>query len=104
VAVARLYDGVSPDGTSYKPDDVQKIHQAYGRDYQLAKFTRRIMKLVPTLVMYSGTGVCYKLPAMPNMPTLSNLHYTIAFFPGINLKGDKFLYTNPLAYSDAVPV
>lgn len=30
-----LYDGVSPDGTSYNPDTVQKVHQAYGRAFQL---------------------------------------------------------------------
>jgi len=30
-----LYDGVSVNGTSYSPDSVQKIHQAYGKDYQL---------------------------------------------------------------------
>ena len=34
-----VYDGVSDDGTSYNPNDVQKIHQAYGRDYQLPNFT-----------------------------------------------------------------
>ena len=34
-----LYDGVSVDGTSYKPDTVQKVHQAYGRDYQLPNFS-----------------------------------------------------------------
>ena len=34
-----LYDGVSVDGTSYKPDTVQKVHQSYGRDYQLPNFS-----------------------------------------------------------------
>lgn len=34
-----LYDGVSVDGTSYNPDTVQKIHQAYGRSYQLPNFS-----------------------------------------------------------------
>ena len=34
-----LYDGISPDGTSYNPNEVQKIHQAFGRDYQLPNFT-----------------------------------------------------------------
>ncbi|WP_261387934.1 glycoside hydrolase family 127 protein [Chitinophaga pinensis] len=30
-----LYDGVSVDGISYNPDTVQKVHQSYGRNYQL---------------------------------------------------------------------
>lgn len=34
-----LYDGVSPDGTSYDPTVVQKIHQAYGRPFQLPNAT-----------------------------------------------------------------
>jgi len=34
-----LYDGVSVDGTSYKPDTVQKVHQSYGRDFQLPNLT-----------------------------------------------------------------
>jgi uncharacterized protein len=39
VVAVRLYDGVSVDGTSYKPDTVQKVHQSYGRDYQLPNFS-----------------------------------------------------------------
>ncbi|MFI5132059.1 MAG: glycoside hydrolase family 127 protein, partial [Chitinophagales bacterium] len=34
-----LYDGVSVDGISYKPDTVQKVHQSYGRDFQLPNFS-----------------------------------------------------------------
>ncbi len=30
-----LYDGVSPDGTSYSPPEIQQVHQAYGREFQL---------------------------------------------------------------------
>ncbi len=38
-ACGALYDGVSVDGTSYIPDTVQKVHQSYGRDYQLPNFS-----------------------------------------------------------------
>src|SRR5699024_365636 len=37
-ACGALYDGVTPDGTSYQPKDIQQVHQAYGRDYQLPNF------------------------------------------------------------------
>ena len=30
-----LYDGVSPDGTTYNQPYIQQIHQAYGRQFQL---------------------------------------------------------------------
>ncbi len=34
-----LYDGLSLEGLSYKPDSIQKIQQAYGKDYQLPNKT-----------------------------------------------------------------
>ena len=34
-----LHDGVSNDGTSFNPNDVEKLHQAYGRKYQLPNLT-----------------------------------------------------------------
>ena len=30
-----LYDGTSPDGTNYVPDSIQKVHQSFGRPFQL---------------------------------------------------------------------
>jgi uncharacterized protein len=38
-ACGALYDGVSPYGTSYRPPEIQKTHQAYGRAYQLPNLT-----------------------------------------------------------------
>jgi DUF1680 family protein len=97
-----LYDGVSPDGTSYKPDDVQKIHQAYGRDYQLPNFTAHnetcanIGNVLWNWRMLQITGDA-------KYADVVELALYNSVLSGINLKGDKFLYTNPLAYSDALP-
>ena len=38
-ACGALYDGTSPDGTCYEPDSIQKVHQSYGRPYQLPNST-----------------------------------------------------------------
>ena len=38
-ACGALYDGTSPDGTFYTPDSIQKVHQSYGRAYQLPNAT-----------------------------------------------------------------
>ena len=38
-ACGALYDGTSPDGTCYEPDSIQKVHQSYGRPYQLPNNT-----------------------------------------------------------------
>ena len=62
-----LYDGTSPDGTSYNPNDVQKIHQALGAiiNCQILPHTT---KPVQMLAMCFGTGGCFNLPEMQNMP------------------------------------
>ena len=38
-ACGALYDGVSPNGTTYKQKTIQQVHQAYGRPYQLPNLT-----------------------------------------------------------------
>lgn len=101
-ACGALYDGVSPDGTSYDPNEVQKIHQAYGRDYQLPNFTAHgetcanIGNMLWNYRMLELSGDARYADIMEQ--TLYN-----SILSGISLNGKKFLYTNPLSYSDALP-
>jgi len=97
-----LYDGVSPDGTSYNPIEVQKIHQAFGRDYQLPNFTAHnetcanIGNVLFNWRMLQITGDAKYADVMELA-----LHNSV--LSGISLDGKKFLYTNPLAFSDNLP-
>lgn len=97
-----LYDGVSPDGTSYNPVQVQKIHQAFGRDYQLPNFTAHnetcanIGNVLFNYRMLQLTGDAKYADVMELA-----LHNSV--LSGISLDGKKFLYTNPLAFSDKLP-
>ncbi|HEY0175506.1 MAG TPA: glycoside hydrolase family 127 protein [Pedobacter sp.] len=97
-----LYDGTSPDGTSYDPAVVQKIHQAFGRDYQLPNFTAHnetcanIGNVLWNWRMLQITGDAKYADVME----LALLNSVLS---GISLDGTKFLYTNPLSYSDALP-
>ncbi|WP_229209702.1 aceric acid hydrolase [Dyadobacter koreensis] len=97
-----LYDGVSPDGTSYKPNEVQKIHQAYGRDFQLPNFTAHnetcanIGNVLWNWRMLQITGDA-------KYADIVELALYNSVLSGISLSGDKFLYTNPLSSSDALP-
>ncbi|KLT64392.1 glycoside hydrolase family 127 protein [Pedobacter sp. BMA] len=97
-----LYDGTSPDGTSYNPADVQKIHQAFGRDYQLPNFTAHnetcanIGNLLWNWRMLQITGDAKYADVMELA-----LHNSV--LSGISLDGKNFLYTNPLAQSDDLP-
>jgi len=97
-----LYDGTSPDGTSYNPAEVQKIHQAFGRDYQLPNFTAHnetcanIGNLLWNWRMLQITGDSKYADVMEQ--ALYN-----SVLSGISLDGKNFLYTNPLAQSDQLP-
>jgi len=97
-----LYDGTSPDGTSYNPNEVQKIHQAFGRDYQLPNLTAHnetcanIGNVLWNWRMLQLTGDAKYADVMELA-----LHNSV--LSGISLDGKKFLYTNPLAQSDNLP-
>lgn len=97
-----LYDGVSPDGTSYKTDEVQKIHQAYGRDYQLPNFTAH-NETCANIGNVLWNWRMLQISGDAKYADVVELALYNSVLSGINLKGDKFLYTNPLAYSDALP-
>lgn len=97
-----LYDGVSPDGTSYHPKEIQQVHQAYGRDYQLPNFTAHnetcanIGNVLWNWRMFQITGQARYVDVM-------ELALYNSVLSGIGLNGKKFLYANPLAYNDKLP-
>jgi DUF1680 family protein len=97
-----LYDGVSNDGTSYNPNDVEKLHQAYGRKYQLPNLTAHnetcanIGNVLWNWRMLQLTGDAKYADVM-------ELALYNSVLSGISLDGTNFLYTNPLAYSDNLP-
>ena len=97
-----LYDGVSPDGTSYHPEDIQQVAQAYGRPYQLPNYTAHdetcanIGNLLWNWRMLQITGQEKYADVMER--TLYN-----SILSGISLDGKTFLYANPLAYNRHQP-
>ena len=97
-----LYDGVSPDGTSYLLKDVQEVHQAYGRDYQLPNFTAHnetcasVGNVLWNWRMLQLTGDAKYADVMEL--TLYN-----GMLSGISIDGKSFFYTNPLSVDDDLP-
>jgi DUF1680 family protein len=97
-----LYDGVSVDGTSYKPDTVQKVHQAYGRDFQLPNFSAHnetcanIGNVLWNWRMFLLTGESKYMDIVEL--TLYN-----SVLSGVSLDGLKYFYTNPLAATNKYP-
>jgi uncharacterized protein len=101
-ACGALYDGVSPDGTSYNPSEIQKTHQAYGRDYQLPNITAynescaNIGNLLWNYRMLQITGEAKYADILEQ-----SLYNSI--LAGISLDGLRFFYTNPLRVDDDFP-
>lgn len=97
-----LYDGASPDGTSYLLKDVQEVHQAYGRDYQLPNLTAHnetcasVGNVLWNWRMLQITGDVKYADVMET--TLYN-----GMLSGISLDGTKFFYTNPLSVNNDLP-
>lgn len=101
-ACGALFDGVSPYGTSYKPNDVQKTHQAFGRDFQLPNLSAHnetcanIGNVLFNWRMFALTGDA-------RYTDVVELALYNSVLSGISLSGDKFFYTNPLAASNDFP-
>ncbi|WP_207425269.1 glycoside hydrolase family 127 protein [Pedobacter sp. SYSU D00535] len=97
-----LYDGVSPDGTSYNPTEVQKIHQAFGRDYQLPNHTAH-NETCANIGNVLWNWRMLQLSGEAKYADVMELALYNSVLSGISLDGKNFLYTNPLAFSDELP-
>ena len=101
-ACGALYDGTSPDGTNYTPDSIQKVHQSYGRPYQLPNATAHnetcanIGNMLFNWRMLLATGEARYAALMENC-----LYNSILC--GISLDGERYFYTNPLRLTDDLP-
>lgn len=93
-ACGALYDGTSPDGTCYEPDSIQKVHQSYGRPYQLPNSTAHnetcanIGNLLFNWRMFQTSGNARYVDIVENC-----LYNSI--LSGISLDGKRYFYTNP---------
>lgn len=97
-----LYDGVSPDGTSYDPAEIQQVHQAYGRDYQLPNFTAHDETCANVgNVMWNWR--MFLLTGQARYMDILELALYNSVLSGISLNGKDFLYANPLATNDRLP-
>jgi DUF1680 family protein len=101
-ACGALYDGVSPDGTSYNPSVVQKIHQAYGRPYQLPNTTAHT-ETCANIGNVLWNWRMLQLTADAKYADIFELALYNSVLSGISLDGKKFCYNNPLRVSENLP-
>lgn len=97
-----LYDGVSVDGISYNPDTVQKIHQAYGKDYQLPNFSAH-NETCANIGSVLWNRRMLQLTGDVKYADIVELALYNSVLSGISLDGNRFFYTNPLAASKSYP-
>ncbi len=101
-ACGALYDGTSPDGTSYTPDSIQKVHQSYGRSFQLPSETAHnescanIGNLLWNWRMFDITADAKYVDIVEQVAYNSLL-------ASISLDGKRFFYTNPLRVTEEFP-
>ncbi len=101
-ACGALYDGTSPDGTCYEPDSIQKVHQSYGRAFQLPNSTAHnetcanIGNLLFNWRMLETTGDAKYAEIVET--ALYN-----SVLSGVSLDGKRYFYTNPLRVSADFP-
>lgn len=97
-----LYDGVSVDGTSYKPDTVQKVHQSYGRDFQLPNFSAH-NETCANIGNVLWNWRMFLLSTDTKYADIVELALYNSVLSGVDMQGTKFFYTNPLAASKDYP-
>lgn len=101
-ACGALYDGVSPNGTVYMPDQIQKVHQAYGHAYQLPNISAynetcaNIGNVLWNHRMLLATGDS-------RYADILELSMFNSVLSGTDLGGTKFNYTNPLRVDHELP-
>jgi DUF1680 family protein len=97
-----LYDGTSPDGTCYDPKLIQKVHQSYGRPYQLPNLTAHnetcanIGNMLWNWRMFEITGEA-------RFADIVELTLYNSIPSGISVSGTHFCYNNPLKVDDKIP-
>jgi DUF1680 family protein len=102
-----LYDGASPDG-SKDQKSMTRIHQAYGRNYQLPNTTAHnetcanIGNVLWNWRMFLLTGEARFIDVLVAFLGLELALYN-SVLSGVSLEGKDCFYTNPLRVTDPLP-
>jgi DUF1680 family protein len=96
-----LYDGASPDG-SQDQEQITRVHQAYGRNYQLPNLTAHnetcaaIGNVLWNWRMFLATGEARYVDIV-------ELALYNAVLSGVSLEGTDYFYVNPLRHVEPLP-
>jgi len=100
-ACGALHDGASPDGSEDQAH-ITRVHQAYGRNYQLPNITAHnetcaaIGNVLWNWRMFLVTGEARYVDVL-------ELALYNAVLSGVSLDGDDYFYVNPLRQTEPLP-
>ncbi|MEQ8881466.1 MAG: glycoside hydrolase family 127 protein [Cyclobacteriaceae bacterium] len=97
-----LYDGVSPNGTTYKQSQIQQVHQAYGREYELPNAAAH-NETCANIGNVLWNWRMFQLTADSKYTDLLEVTLMNSVLSGVNLNGKGYFYTNPLSHQTALP-
>jgi DUF1680 family protein len=96
-----LYDGASPDGSNDQ-GNITRVHQAYGRNYQLPNVTAHnetcaaVGSVLWNWRMFLATGEARYIDVI-------ELALHNAMLSGVSLNGTNYFYVNPLRHVEPLP-
>lgn len=96
-----LYDGASPDG-SKNHSDIQLVHQAYGRAYQLPNITA-YNETCATIGSALWNWRMLRMNGESRYADVLELALYNGILSGISLDGTTYFYTNPLRVVEDLP-
>ena len=97
-----LYDGVSPDGTTYNQPSIQQIHQAYGRQFQLPQEAAH-NEICAQIGMLLYSWRMFQTTMDPKYVDNIETELYNGILSGISLDGRDFFYTEALRRTKEFP-
>ncbi len=96
-----LYDGASPDGST-EQEQITRVHQAYGRAYQLPNATAH-NETCANIGNLLWSWRMLNLSGEARYADMMELALYNSVLSGISLDGRRFFYTNPLRKVNGLP-
>ena len=97
-----LYDGVSPDGTTYNQPSIQQIHQAYGRQFQLPQEAAH-NEICAQIGQMLFSWRLFQTTLDPKyIDNIENELYN-GILSGVSLDGKRYFYTEALRRTKEFP-
>lgn len=101
-ACGALYDGASPDGSSDQTS-ITRIHQAFGRNYQLPNTTAH-NETCANIAGAMWNWRMFLVTGEAKYVDLIELAFYNSILSGVSLSGTEYFYVNPLRVVDPLPV